>query len=45
MTKQEYIDELYTQRNHAESMEEWEELTLYIMQLEQEVELENSFTS
>jgi hypothetical protein len=45
MTKQDLIDELYLQRDCSVSIEEWQDITLQIMRLEQEVELENSFTS
>ena len=43
MTKQELIDDLYIQRDHSECIEEWQRITLQIMQLEGEVE--EHFTS
>jgi hypothetical protein len=45
MTKQDLIDELYLQRDCSVSIEEWQDLTLQIMRLEQEVEIEGGFTS
>ena len=40
-TKQDLIDELYVQRDNADSVQEWEELDYQIVQLQQELDIEN----
>lgn len=39
-TKQDLIEELEVQRDHAETLEQWEELTYQVIQLQQEVDIE-----
>jgi hypothetical protein len=43
ISKQDLIDELYIQRDNAETVAEWEEITYHINQLEQELNIEEDF--
>lgn len=39
-TKQDLIEDLESQRDNADSLEQWEELNYQIIQLQQEVDIE-----
>lgn len=43
MTKQDLIEELMIQRDYVDSLEEWQEVTFQINQLQQEVDIDSIF--